>query len=589
MVSTASYSVTTHHARSGRLSTHYLRDSLHGDVGLYPIEYSLLQCIEVQRLTRLRPLHFVPLVFPGATHSQFSHALGVVATLQRVLKDSNVPLSPRDRRVLRIAALLHDCSHMAHENVLRPALSQSRQIQAIPRRKAIEALFDGTMNEWWTTYQPDAMAALGEPKFVSDVLKGDVAKRVRSVLLGEAGHMSELLLGLAKDREHVTVEQLDFIRRDSRELGLEAASYDDAIFSAFEIIKDENETQHITIRDNPIVLSSVEDVIYARWHLSRHAYLHHAVVSAGTMLDAAVESTIELSQTACLQVLDDEELLRYILERRAPFTDDRALHDDLPKFGAGATSGQQIAARLIHRRLYKRAYAVDPRMRHEAEKKLTPRMGNRDRKSLVERARNASNCEILIGEPIFAHTPGDYSTIRVGKGTLREALTNAGLDQNIGNYAMRYRHLDVFYVFTAAADLESRRRARERAEEVFGPSDYYVLRAETSEELRAGDTWEELFNFVDALRQQAPGTLPILRMLAEEESLHQTQITGRLGTVKATTWKHLQSLIKIQEEMDLEIIEWRDDRSGEPGGQPKLWSIPRASHREMLKETLGPT
>ena len=54
------------------------RDPIHGFIHADPLEQALINSQPLQRLRWIRQLAFAYLVFPGAEHSRFSHALGAM-------------------------------------------------------------------------------------------------------------------------------------------------------------------------------------------------------------------------------------------------------------------------------------------------------------------------------------------------------------------------------------------------------------------------------------------------------------------------------------------------------------------------------
>lgn len=62
-----------------------ITDPVHGDVFVNVIEAQLLDSPPMQRLRRVRQLGTTHLVYPGATHSRFSHALGALRAAQDLL------------------------------------------------------------------------------------------------------------------------------------------------------------------------------------------------------------------------------------------------------------------------------------------------------------------------------------------------------------------------------------------------------------------------------------------------------------------------------------------------------------------------
>jgi hypothetical protein len=112
-----------------------LRDPVHDLVRFEAEEEeivpALLDTPEVQRLRRIRQLGVTHLVFPGAEHSRFTHAIGaahVMARLGRRLReiDGELPFwqrlaSDRARDALA-AALLHDLGHGPYSHLFEEAI-----------------------------------------------------------------------------------------------------------------------------------------------------------------------------------------------------------------------------------------------------------------------------------------------------------------------------------------------------------------------------------------------------------------------------------------------------------------------------------
>ena len=80
------------------------------------VAWRLLDCAEFQRLRRIRQLGFSEFVYPGATHTRFSHCIGVFHTARKILKvirdlRSNNRYDKNRAMVSLCAALLHDVGH----------------------------------------------------------------------------------------------------------------------------------------------------------------------------------------------------------------------------------------------------------------------------------------------------------------------------------------------------------------------------------------------------------------------------------------------------------------------------------------------
>lgn len=79
----------------------------------------------MQRLRRIRQLGVGYLVFPGAEHTRFGHALGAMALMQDVLlnlSEKGTPISPEETTAALAAALLHDIGHGPFSHTLEHEL-----------------------------------------------------------------------------------------------------------------------------------------------------------------------------------------------------------------------------------------------------------------------------------------------------------------------------------------------------------------------------------------------------------------------------------------------------------------------------------
>ena len=93
--------------------------------------WSLIGTRPIQRLRRIKQLGFSEFVYPGATHSCFSHVLGAMQTARRMLavfeRNSFFDASMGDHRLNRTAtlaaALLHDIGHGPYSHVFEEPAS----------------------------------------------------------------------------------------------------------------------------------------------------------------------------------------------------------------------------------------------------------------------------------------------------------------------------------------------------------------------------------------------------------------------------------------------------------------------------------
>ena len=192
-----------------------LRDPVHGLVAFEGdaerVVTILLATREVQRLRRVRQLGLTSLVFPGAEHSRFAHAIGAAHVMVRLQdhvrsRQAALPVDQRlDDEAAReslAAALLHDLGHGPFSHLFE------------------EVLPDARSHEEWTAQ------ILRDPgSEVHAALEGmshGMAERVATLLTGEhrLGWLSRALSGT------LDVDRCDYLLRDSQATGVRYGLFD---------------------------------------------------------------------------------------------------------------------------------------------------------------------------------------------------------------------------------------------------------------------------------------------------------------------------------------------------------------------------
>jgi len=98
-----------------------VRDPLWNNIRLEPEALAVIDTPAFQRLRYVRQLGHAFLVYPGATHTRFEHALGTYHLACRVTQE----------RDIRLAALLHDIGHYPFSHALEEA--------GLPRHETLAA------------------------------------------------------------------------------------------------------------------------------------------------------------------------------------------------------------------------------------------------------------------------------------------------------------------------------------------------------------------------------------------------------------------------------------------------------------------
>ncbi len=295
------------------MSVEIIRDALWNNIRLDPLAFELIDTPAFQRLRYVRQLGLAFLVYPGATHSRFEHALGTYHLARRTLAlfEEHPDFSSVGRddcQLIRIAALLHDIGHypfshaleeigaLHHEEVARPLICDG-EVGAVLRRE----------------------------------LGSDAPERIVALIRGES---SSPLQGLISGS--IDLDKLDYLRRDAFMCGVSYGEIDvDRLINALTLVRDPA-TDRLEVGMVEKGLSALESLLFAKYQMYRNVYWHHASRSATAMYKRLVADALDTG------ALDARAL--------AAFTDEGILHD------LGQRAPSPLLRALRERRLYKRAF-----------------------------------------------------------------------------------------------------------------------------------------------------------------------------------------------------------------------------------------
>ncbi len=288
-----------------------VRDPLWDNIRLDPEALAVVDTPAVQRLRYVRQLGHAFLVYPGATHSRFEHALGAYQLARRALSQledaGDVRLDAADRARLKLAALLHDIGHYPFSHSLEEA--------GLPHHEELAArhLADGELAQ-----------RLAELRIPAQRLLPLIQCRAREPLAG-------LVSG------SLDVDKLDYLSRDAWMCGVPYGVIDvDRLLTSLTVAAGPDGRPALALHEKG--LAALESLLFAKYQMYRNVYWHHAVRSATVMFKRLVRRAIA---TGTVQP-----------ETIAIATDDALIHDLLQQDGTG------LARSLRERRLAKRALDV---------------------------------------------------------------------------------------------------------------------------------------------------------------------------------------------------------------------------------------
>lgn len=444
-----------------------LRDPVHGDVYLTHEELAVLDTPEMQRLRGVKQLGTAYLVYPGAVHTRFDHSIGVLHVTQRMVEaiNRNFELFPRDTlgisereaRILRIAALVHDATHIPFGHHIE---DQAGLFARHDSARRFARLFgEGELGR--------VLEGLGVRREVLSTLLAAKGGRVDG---DEADPRDAMVVPPYWSQvlsDTICSEILDYLQRDAYFTGLQLG-VDPRVASYFRIDRASGNlyldlAKRELLRED--ILSEAIRLLEARYYFSERVYYHHAKVASGALVARAVELAVahDLVREEDLYDCTDASLLELLEQRSA-----RA-EPELARRIA------DLCRRFRERRLPKRA-CVFPRYENRAvQEELVARYfapEARAQRSAIE-DRIADLVRFATGKrvEVMLHCPAARMQLKEaqthvrwpGESAVRPLSAFAERVPRLADLERAYRDLWKFYVFADTSDPGLLRRVQDLA------------------------------------------------------------------------------------------------------------------------------
>lgn len=305
-----------------------IRDPLWDTIRIDPVARRVIDSATFQRLRHIKQLGHAHLVYPGATHTRFDHAVGVYHLAQRALhllaeRGGLDLLEETDCRVVPLGALLHDVGHYPFSHALEE-LEQG----SIPGHH--EELVGRFLAE------PEVRGAL-------ESVAADAAPRVEALI---RGHSSNPLQGLVSGS--LDLDKIEYLKRDARFCGVPYGDVDvDRLLHSLTVLPDPV-TGRLEVGVHEKAVAALESLLFAKYQMFRNVYWHHTVRAATVLYKRAVGDALRHRLVTGEELVGaTDEGLMHLLESRAGGAS-----------GDGALQVRTGVRALRERRLPKRAAEV---------------------------------------------------------------------------------------------------------------------------------------------------------------------------------------------------------------------------------------
>lgn len=228
--------------------------------------FDLIEHKYFQRLRRITQMGLSYLVYPGAHHTRFHHALGSMHLMQQainVLRFKGVSIAEDEENGLLIAILLHDIGHGPFSHAMEHSL-----VTDITHEE-ISLYFMEALNEEFN----------GSLTLAISIFKGKYSRKFMCQLISS----------------QLDMDRADYLKRDSFYTGVAEGNINsERLITMLNVVDD-----HLVIEEKGIY--SVEKFLIARRFMYWQVYLHKTGLVAEQLLTRILKRAKEL-------VLDGEEL-----------------------------------------------------------------------------------------------------------------------------------------------------------------------------------------------------------------------------------------------------------------------------------------
>lgn len=227
-----------------------INDPVYGFISIpSDLIFDLIEHPYFQRLRYIKQLGMTHLVYPGALHTRFHHALGAMHLMSlalETLRSKGVKITDEEEEAVTIAILLHDIGHGPFSHALEQNIVQGISHEDISTllMDRLNTIFDGRLS------------------MALQIFNDTYPKRFLHQLVSS----------------QLDMDRMDYLNRDSFFTGVS-----EGVISSDRIIK------MLTVADDHIVVEekgiySIEKFLIARRLMYWQVYLHKTVIAAEQML-----------------------------------------------------------------------------------------------------------------------------------------------------------------------------------------------------------------------------------------------------------------------------------------------------------------
>lgn len=226
----------------------------------------LIDAPEFQRLRRIKQLGLGLYTYQGAEHSRFTHSLGALHLMTRILDQlsDRYQISSQDHAAARAAALLHDVGHGPFSHAMESVLGVHHE----------KLTMQAVLSEQTELWRALSSCSAELPERVASIIEGTFKPAALAQLVSS----------------QLDVDRMDYLLRDSLMTGAKYGLFDlEWIINALQI-DEQGDRIYVAARG----IYAVEEYLQARYYMFRQVYFHRTLRSAEAVLRSALRRALEL-------------------------------------------------------------------------------------------------------------------------------------------------------------------------------------------------------------------------------------------------------------------------------------------------------
>lgn len=295
-------------------------DSVWGTIEINEGEIFILDSPIMQRLRNIKQLGLADVLYSSATHTRFSHTLGVLQTadsmtfqIKKELEKKNAPSSKEVRQVIRLAAIFHDCGHMFCSHASERYFQKNREASLYEKIDKIRYIFSTNLKISLSLSELISILILNSTSMrkllkivqgglenfeFSEYNQDELIEKIICIILGFPFTESYIPYSKVISGE-IDSDKLDYLKRDSHSTGVPVAVDMSRVFQKLRVVFNQKDYGMVSYHDDncsqvykmaiaPAAINTIDQLVISRFMMFENIYYHQKTLTAEEMLRYAL-------------------------------------------------------------------------------------------------------------------------------------------------------------------------------------------------------------------------------------------------------------------------------------------------------------